>query len=433
VINILLIDDSEDELFLLEDELMQGGLSPVITRIDNEKDMLAVLSSKIVWHLAIVDYVLPGFSAHKALELLKQTKADIPAIVVSGQASEENAVVMMRQGARDYISKNNRFRLIPSIIRELDSLNRRKAEQIFEKKLRQTEQKLAAVAEAAHDAIILMKEDWTIEFWNPGAERVLGYSRHEAIGLNINQILIPKRYKRLFRRAFKDFSSEGKIAILNKTFEAMVLHKNNKEIPVEVSLSAIKIDDAWMAIGILRDISHRRELERKLRQLATHDALTGLINRREILRQLQHEMQRYQRYHSPITLFFIDIDYFKHINDKFGHKVGDETLIDCAQRMSRLMRKNDIVGRYGGEEFLVILPETTVEKAFELAERLRVNIGSNTEKKLPDYTISIGIAQLSDPQMSIDEFINRADKAMYKAKLAGRNQVYLESTEVLSE
>jgi diguanylate cyclase (GGDEF)-like protein/PAS domain S-box-containing protein len=432
LINILLIDDSEDEQFLLQDELVQEGISPSIKRVDNELDLYSALTSSALWDIALVDYAMPGFSAQEALQILKESNFDVPAIVVSGQASEENAVSVMRLGARDYISKNNRFRLIPSIFREIDSHNRRKEQQLFKKQLHQTEQKFAAIAGAAHDAIILMKDDLKIEFWNTGAERVFGYKNEEALGRGVNDIIIPQRYKKFLRHMFLKFPENGKIDTKHHTFEAAALRKNRTEFPVEVSLSSINIENKWVVIAIVRDISQRRELERKLRRLATHDALTGLINRRETILKLKQEMVRFSRYHSPITIFFIDIDNFKNINDKYGHKIGDDTLVDCAHKMRTSMRENDIVGRYGGEEFLLILPETPMKKAYELAERLRLNIcqhSIDTKKQIPDYTISIGIAELCDEKMTIDAYINQADKAMYKAKKMGKNKVCIDTVD----
>ncbi|MCU7833868.1 MAG: diguanylate cyclase [gamma proteobacterium symbiont of Taylorina sp.] len=442
MINLLLIDDSEDELFLLEDELVQGGLSLEIQRVDNEQDMKSALASAIKWDIALVDYVMPDFTAERALEILKETKKDIPVIVVSGQASEEIAVLVMRLGARDYISKYSRFRLIPSIQREMESCKRRKKQHKFKKQLRQTEQKLAAVAEVAHDAIIIVKDNYIIEFWNHSAERIFAYKKQEVLGKNILDIIVPAHFTHIFRMVSEKLFSTGKITSRYKAFETKALKKGKIEFPVEVSLSSVKINNKWLAIGILRDISERHELEKKLRQLATHDTLTGLFNRREIILRLKQEMIRFNRYHSPITIFFIDIDHFKNINDKYGHQTGDETLIDCAHRMRSLMRKNDIVGRYGGEEFLIILPETPINKSLELAERLRKNIAESStikessttkesstkhKKDIPDYTISIGIAELNDDQMTLDSLINHADKAMYQAKQTGRNKICIDS------
>ena len=429
MMHILLIDDSEDEQYLLEDELLQEDLSSSIKRVDNERDMQAALASSIEWDIALIDYFMPGFSAEQALQILKATDRDIPAIVVSGQASEEKAISMMRLGAKDYISKNNRFRLIPSIIRELESHNKRKQQQHFARQLHQTEQKLAAVAEAAYDAIILMKDDWSIEFWNAGAEKLFGFSKKEALGVNVNDFLIPSRYQKVFRRLFRHFAETGKFSIPDKTFEIIVLNKSRKEIPVELSLSSVKIDHDWIVIGIVRDISKRRDLERKLRRMASHDPLTSLVNRREIMWRLNQEMIRFYRYHSPVTILFIDIDNFKVINDTHGHNIGDKTLIDCARKMSSLMRRNDTIGRYGGEEFLVILPETHIKKAFDLAERLRTYIdkhSENAEQQIPHYTISIGITELTDEQMNISTFLNIADITMYKAKQTGRNRTCID-------
>jgi len=226
------------------------------------------------------------------------------------------------------------------------------------------------------------------------------------------------------------------VHIRYKTFETTALNKARKEFPVEVSLSSVKIDNKWLAIGIFRDISERYQLELQLRQLANYDELTGLVNRREIISRLQQELTRFSRYRSPITILFIDIDYFKKINDEYGHQVGDNTLVNCANKMQALMRKNDSVGRYGGEEFLIILPETPINRAIELAERLRKNIAqpfaktrTKSEKYIPDYTISIGVAELIDDQMTLDLLIDRADKAMYRAKQTGRNKICIDTME----
>jgi len=434
--NVLLVDDSEDECFLLEDELAQGGLSPEIQRVDNESDMETALAVDNEWDIVLIDYMMPDFTAERALEMLKEIKKDIPAIVVSGHASEELAVSVMQLGARDYISKHNRFRLIPSIDREVESCKKRKKQQKIKKKLRQTEKKLAAVAEAAHDAIIIVRDDFTIEFWNHGAERIFAYKKHEVIGKNIASTIIPPSFNRIFHKVSAQLFSTGRVHIRYKTFETTALNKARKEFPVEVSLSSVKIDNKWLAIGIFRDISERYQLELQLRQLANYDELTGLVNRREIISRLQQELTRFSRYRSPITILFIDIDYFKKINDEYGHQVGDNTLVNCANKMQALMRKNDSVGRYGGEEFLIILPETPINRAIELAERLRKNIAqpfaktrTKSEKYIPDYTISIGVAELIDDQMTLDLLIDRADKAMYRAKQTGRNKICIDTME----
>jgi diguanylate cyclase (GGDEF)-like protein len=138
-------------------------------------------------------------------------------------------------------------------------------------------------------------------------------------------------------------------------------------------------------------------------------------------------MSRTQRYNNTLSILMLDIDYFKQVNDAYGHQAGDLVLMTLAMIFQEVLRNVDIAGRLGGEEFAVVLPETGIQKAVEVAERLREVI-SATEVSLPSghqihFTVSIGIAALVDKNTSIDILLNEADKALYRAKQAGRNQV----------
>ena len=162
----------------------------------------------------------------------------------------------------------------------------------------------------------------------------------------------------------------------------------------------------------------------QLEKMATTDELTNLINRREIMRILDIEISRATRQHAPLSIMMLDLDDFKAINDNFGHQVGDQTLKIAAECCCQQLRKTDYVGRIGGEEFLIILPNTTVERAAELAERIRISLQQYTSanNSVPLCTASIGVAQCRKTDTSASLF-QLADETLYKAKAAGRNRV----------
>ena len=164
-------------------------------------------------------------------------------------------------------------------------------------------------------------------------------------------------------------------------------------------------------------------------QRATHDRLTGVANRETLLTILHAEIERATRHYQPLSVAFIDIDRFKPINDVHGHKAGDAVLRQLASLISRSVRASDAFGRYGGEEFMLILPETTAEDAVGIAEKLR-NLVMSEPLRIPGdqevrATISIGIAGGTGSQLQLDMVVDRADAAMYAAKSLGRNRVYL--------
>lgn len=166
--------------------------------------------------------------------------------------------------------------------------------------------------------------------------------------------------------------------------------------------------------------------ENKLITMATRDFLTGLINRREMYRRMEEELQRARRNGTPFSVFMLDLDHFKKVNDVHGHSTGDLVLQSVAAEMQQAVRLYDLCGRYGGEEFLVALPDTDLAAAAATAERLRLAIANRIIALAGGATLqitaSIGVASLEQSE-TIDQLISRADDAMYLAKQQGRNRV----------
>ncbi len=169
------------------------------------------------------------------------------------------------------------------------------------------------------------------------------------------------------------------------------------------------------------------ETARQLHTLAMHDELTGIYNRRHIVELLERQRQLFQRHGTPCSLVLFDIDHFKQVNDRHGHAVGDTVLTAFVQRIQPALRKEDAFGRYGGEEFLLLLPETRVADALTLAERVRQQVAASPLAFVPQplpTTVSCGVAELQGME-TVDDWLNRADDALYRAKEQGRNRAVL--------
>jgi len=181
-------------------------------------------------------------------------------------------------------------------------------------------------------------------------------------------------------------------------------------------------------VGVLfKDVTPQKELRDKLVEQANTDALTGCKSRRYFFDNAEREFIRIRRYGGGMCMLMLDLDNFKSINDKHGHQVGDAVLKKLVQLCQAQLRDVDVVGRLGGEEFAVMLPETASELALEIAERLCKAVAAEAielaDKSSLHFTTSIGVASWGEGDASIEEILDRADSALYRAKMAGRNRV----------
>lgn len=180
-------------------------------------------------------------------------------------------------------------------------------------------------------------------------------------------------------------------------------------------------------VGIARDVTDRLDLIDKLAQQANHDDLTGLANRRFLMQQARLELARAIRYQYPLSLLMLDIDHFKKVNDQHGHLSGDMVLKQLGQELKLFLREHDLVGRIGGEEFVMLLPETSLDDATAIAERLRQSVEKLTLSILNEQaitiTVSIGVASAMEEEQNLDNIWQTADERLYQAKTSGRNRV----------
>jgi diguanylate cyclase (GGDEF)-like protein/PAS domain S-box-containing protein len=276
---------------------------------------------------------------------------------------------------------------------------------------------LELVLNAADDiSIISVDKDGNIITFNSGSEKLLGLSAQEAKGRAISEVINGRRSRSILKTLGKKTNRGGweeelKISRPDKkSFWAHILVR-----PIEPAL-----DLSAGFLIILTDITRRVELESKLTQLTVTDDLTGLYNQRSFYKQLKREVKRAQRRNTRFSLCSFDLDRFKSYNDTYGHLAGDQVLANVGAIVLRTIRGGiDWAFRYGGDEFVLLLPDTGLTEAASLAERLRKAVIKEFKNQI---SISAGIGEYT-PGMEDKEFVGWVDKLMYLAKRNGGDRV----------
>ncbi|MFH2125766.1 MAG: diguanylate cyclase [Pseudomonadota bacterium] len=285
--------------------------------------------------------------------------------------------------------------------------------------------RLEFITNTAQDAITLVNSRDQVQFWNLAAERLFGYSREEAMGQDLHHLVASSEQIPAVVKGLEVFGQTGQGPIFEGRLEVLARRKDGSHFPAEVSASAFSMDGQWYAAGSVRDITERKQNEEALKRLANTDGLTGVLNRRRFMELSRQEVARSHRYGGPLSLIMLDVDHFKAVNDSYGHEVGDEVLVSLSQVCRQVLRQVDLFGRVGGEEFMALLPETGLEAAAMVAERLRNALAAqavSASKPELRVTISLGVAQLT-PETRLSDLMRLADDAMYRAKQNGRNRV----------
>jgi diguanylate cyclase (GGDEF)-like protein/PAS domain S-box-containing protein len=285
--------------------------------------------------------------------------------------------------------------------------------------LRASEQKFRTVAEAALDGMVVVDSTGIIQYWNPAAERILGYSAQEAIGKSIHKGMEPANFQLEAAAGLERFHFAGGGPVVGSTRECAALRKDGVEIPIELSIAPMQMQDGWSAIGIVRDITARKEAEQKIAWLARHDALTGLPNRGAFVDEVEQAIVRYRRSGERFALFYLDLDHFKQVNDTLGHPAGDLLLKSVAGRLRSTIRDTDLVARFGGDEFAILATNLVYPTdAGILANKL---VKNTAKPFLIDGTelhsgTSIGIATCDRDDVDAETLLAHADVALYRSK-----------------
>jgi diguanylate cyclase (GGDEF)-like protein/PAS domain S-box-containing protein len=269
--------------------------------------------------------------------------------------------------------------------------------------------------EQARDGIVVLDEQGKVVVANRQFAEMLGYTDEE----------IKHLYVWDWDRQFNKKDLETKIKIIDESghqFATRQAQKDGSLIDVELSNSATVYQGQKLIFCICRDITQRMVDEEKILLLATTDHLTGLLNRREFIRRLKREMQRARRYKGSLALIMYDFDDFKDINDHFGHPEGDQVLKISSELVTKNIRTTDVAARFGGEEFIILLPRCELSEARLVAEKIRRIIAAHHFSPKFSVTASFGVTEFV-PGENIESLLKRVDNALYRAKGGNKNRV----------
>ena len=306
---------------------------------------------------------------------------------------------------------------------------------------KETEKKLNTILDNVPVYIYIKDLDQRFTYVNKMAQKLFDRPIEEIIGKSARDLIgesKSKEYDYLDYQLLKTQKTvEGieKLSLDNKTFHYWTvkapLFDDEGNLTSLIGMSTditenIELEKGYKeANRALKDkIEEITKLQETLWEQATQDPLTQLFNRRYFNENSNKEIQKAERSKKPLALLLLDADYFKDVNDRFGHDIGDQVLIKLSKIMIGECRRTDIICRYGGEEFVILMPETNTNIAFDRAEKIRLRYQKEVSEflKTPS-TISIGIAMWDKSLETLEEFTKAADKAMYQAKENGRNQV----------
>jgi len=288
---------------------------------------------------------------------------------------------------------------------------------IARENLLESEKRFRILASGAFEGIAISSQGKFVDI-NSQLTKLLGYERNEIIGQPIIKFIAPEDQDRVMANIRNGTESN---------VEHEMLRKDGSRVMVESHGQTLIQGGVPIRLTAVRDITERKLFEVELKRQAHIDHLTGVSNRGYFMVQAELELSRAVRYGKQLSLYMLDIDYFKKVNDSYGHKIGDLVLIKLAEVCRQTLREVDIIGRVGGEEFVILLPETDLIVATDVAERLKESIANSKvplESGLPlHFTVSIGVTSLVSKDDNLDVLLNLADKALYEAKENGRNRV----------
>jgi len=444
--NILIVDDLPDNLRLLRDTLRAQGYK-VRSAITGAMAIRAAQSPST--ELILLDIKLPDIDGYEVCRQLKydERTADIPIIFLSALNETFNKVQGLAAGGVDYIAKPFQVEevlarvethlTIGRLQQKLQKQNLRLLIEIQERQRLEeslfAEKELAQVTlQSIGDAVITTDAQGNLRYFNPIAERLTGWKTHEVQGVPFSTVfLIVDQVTRepVENPINKALLEERIVTLANNTI--LIAH-DGTEYPIADSAAPIR-DRQGQIIGaviVFHDVTESRYLTHKLSWEASHDALTGLINRRRFEQHLVDAIASVKDSNEQHALCYLDLDQFKVVNDTVGHIAGDELLRQITALIQKGVRTNDMLARLGGDEFGILLTQCSSSQATEIAENLKDLVHQFRfiwSGKTFIIGVSIGVVAIDQTTQDLMELLGAADAACYAAKARGRNCVHLYS------
>ncbi|MBU1777565.1 MAG: diguanylate cyclase [Gammaproteobacteria bacterium] len=399
--HILIVDDDPNLRKTLADILRVKGYATAVVGTGAEAVAVAEQQN---FSLALIDLQLPDMPGLEVMTRIKAISPLMEAIILTGHASLDTAIEATRHGAFSYLVKP--YQMDDLLLNIRHAVERKQAQ---EEILR-----LASFPRLLPSPVIEFDHAGEVTYLNPAAERV--FPELAALGLShpLLQGLVELFATLQQSKQQEDFVHEAKVG--DETYELHVSY----------------VQEAGLIRIYVLVVTQPKRVEEEIHLLATTDSLTGIINRREFSTILAGEMDRARRYAIPLSLAMYDLDYFKRVNDTFGHDSGDYVLQAVTTLVKKNIRANDVVARWGGEEFMVLLPHSEVQAALNVAEKLRQAIAEYVFDNVGHLTASFGVVAF-ESQDDFNSLLKRVDDALYLAKQQGRNRVELLTGEVASK
>jgi diguanylate cyclase (GGDEF)-like protein/PAS domain S-box-containing protein len=375
------------------------------------------------YDVLLVDYNMPFLGGIDVIRALSAKGISVPVIMVTGEGSESVAVEALKLGAADYVVKDVEMKylqLIPEVIdRVLYQQQLIKERRRMEEMVRESEERYRKLVELSPDGISIHTGGKFV-FINPAGARILGASHpDQIIGTSALDVAHPD-----FREMAKARTEQlGKGADTVPWMEEKYVRLDGSVIDVEVAGIKFVYEGKDAVQRIFKDITERKQVEQRLQHLALYDTLTGLPNRMLFFDRMNQLLALARRNQYVLALLYMDLDNFKHINDTFGHEVGDLVLTEASQRMSSCTRSSDTVARMGGDEFIGICGRIAAAgDAAVVAKKIISALGRPFRIKGLDLTIGVSVGISIYPQDGDDAetLLNKADAAMYKIKESGK-------------
>jgi two-component system cell cycle response regulator len=388
---ILVVDDDPNLRKTLSDILKIKGYDTAVAATGAEA---VAAAGQGTFSLALIDLMLPDMPGLEVMARIKAISPLTEAIILTGHASMDTAIEATRQGAYSYLLKPY----------QMDELLRNIRHGVERQQAQEEIIRLASFPRLHPDPVIELDSVGAVTYANPAAEKL-----------------------------FPDLSEMGLAhPLLNGlagTIPDLLENRRHEEICYEsdvdgaiYELHVYDVRDANLFRIYVMDITQRKRNEAEIHLLATTDTLTGIANRREFSRVAEAETDRAKRYGTPLSLLMYDLDHFKRVNDTFGHDTGDDVLRAVTAVVMANIRTVDVAARWGGEEFLVLMPQSDLAAAKAAAEKLRQAIERHRFDKVGTVTVSFGVTQFV-PQDDLNVLLKRVDDALYRAKENGRNRV----------
>lgn len=438
---VMVVDDDPIIGCVLAGALNRGGYDVEIYHSGTEA---LEKFDRVEVDMLVVDWIMPGLDGLSLIDALKDKRPSIPTMLITSYGSHDTVKAASASGRVDAVlakpfDLRNFMRMVSSLLISGDlPASSGGPEGRLGNKLDINNWDTVAnssayyerILESVIDAVIMVDKIGRIIYYNRGADRMFGFKNRNSSEFWISDICPDN--SRLQDTIKLYFSTHPPVEEQSEIFFQKL---DGEDFYTIYSTSLLESPENEKAVVlVIKDINEHHIIEkqiseraRNLELLAITDPLTGIYNRRHFDRRLAEEFKRLERYNSPLTLIMLDFDRFKLINDFFGHLVGDEVLVTAAKSLSDGLRDVDVLARWGGEEFMVLLPETGAATGLAVAKRLHQLIGTCPKwpEICPDMKISASMGMVSLPwltrEMSINTALEALDQALYQAKSSGRD------------